>query len=70
MESKPAFAWPPRPSLPAETKSLWKYCDVQKRRAQFEIMDNYTRISMHSMKEPIPFPTSALNLLEYCRLLI
>ena len=40
IDYKPLFGLCLRPSCPAETKSTWKYFDVQKRRKQFEIIDN------------------------------
>ena len=48
-----------------ETKRALKYLEVQKSIAQLDMMDILVRISRQSMKEPIPFPTSALNLLVY-----
>jgi len=51
-------------SLVAETKRIRKYLEVQKSKAQLDITDKRVRISKQSMNVPIPFPTSALNLLE------
>lgn len=48
-----------------ETNKALKYLEVQKSIAQLDMMEILVRISRQSMKEPIPFPTSALNLLVY-----
>lgn len=53
-----------------DTKSTMKYLEVQKSKAQLHITDNRVRISKQSIKVPIPFPTSALNLLEYLKFAI
>lgn len=53
-----------------ETKTALKYLEVQKRRAQLDIMEILVKMSRQSMKVPIPLPTSALNLLVYLKLLI
>ena len=53
-----------------DTKRTLKYLEVQKSKAQLNMTDKRVRISKQSMKVPIPFPTSALNLREYLKLAI
>jgi len=53
------------PSGVTETNRALKYLEVQKSIAQLDMMEILVRISRQSMNEPIPFPTSALNLLVY-----
>jgi hypothetical protein len=51
-------------SLYTDTNKTRKYLEVQKSNAQLDITDKRVRISKQSINVPIPFPTSALNLLE------
>lgn len=51
-------------SLTFDTNRTLKYLEVQKSKAQLDITDKRVRISKQSINVPIPFPTSALNLLE------
>lgn len=51
-------------SLTYDTNRTLKYLEVQKSKAQLDITDKRVRISKQSINVPIPFPTSALNLLE------
>ena len=53
-----------------DTNISLKFLEVQKRSPTFENIDSLVITSKQSMKLPIPLPTSALNLLEYIKLLI
>jgi ABC-type uncharacterized transport system permease subunit len=53
------------PGVLTETNKALKYLEVQKSIAQLDMIDILVRISRQSINEPIPFPTSALNLLVY-----